>query len=174
MSKTGKDLISAGIVTMIIGLALLFVTGLSMVVFAYFVAASFIIWGLTALTCWIRDLRGVPGGALVMAFAILAIVFGIVCFVHPLAFAGTISWLVAALVIVVAIGQVAVLLNNPGDGVPGRWIGWVSSILMIALGVASLVYPPLIVQFIGASLIIEGISLIVSGSMARPIDVDSE
>ena len=174
MSRVGKDLVGAGIVTAVIGLVLLFVPGLSMVVFSYFVAASFVIWGLTALVCWMRDLRGVPGGALVIAFSILGIVFGIVCFAHPLAFAGAVSWLVALLVIVVAIGQIAVLLNNPGDGVPGRWAGWASSILMIVLGVASLVYPPLVVQFIGASLLIEGVSLVISGAMARPIDVDSE
>ncbi len=174
MGKLAKDLIVAGVVTAIIGAVVLFVPGLTMVVFADFVAASFIIWGLTALTCWMRDLRGVPGGALVIAFSILGILFGIVCFLHPLAFAGAVSWLVALLVIVVGIGQIALLLNNPGDGVPGRWAGWASSVLMVVFGVASLVYPALVVQFIGASLLIEGISLVVSGAMARPIDVDAE
>ena len=174
MSRAGKDLVGAGLVTAIIGFVLLFIPGLSMVAFSYFVAASFVIWGLTALVCWMRDMRGVPGGALVIAFSILGIILGIACFVHPLAFAGAVSWFVAILIIVAGISQIAVLLNNPGNGVPGRWAGWAASILMIILSAASLAYPPLVVQFIGASLLIEGISLVIAGAMARPVDVDSE
>ena len=172
MSRAAKDLIGAGIVTAMFGLVVLFMPGLTMVIFSFLVAASFLVWGLTALGCWIRDLRGVPGGALVVAFSILAIVFGAVCFLHPIAFAGAVSWLIALLVIVVGVGQIAVLLNNPGDGVPGRWVGWASSILLIVFGVASLVYPALVVQFIGVSLLVEGVSLVVCGAMTRPGDVD--
>ncbi len=174
MSRAGMDLIGAGIITAILGLAVLFVPGLSMVVFSYFVAASFVIWGLTTLVCWMRDLRGVPGGAFVIVFSILDIILGIACFLHPLAFAGAISWFIAALTIVGGIAQIGILLNNPGKGMPGRWAGWVSSILMIILGISALAYPPLIVQFIGASLLIEGISLVVVGAMSRSANVKSK
>ncbi len=42
MNRAAKDLIGAGIVTALFGLVVLFMPGLTMVVFSYFVAASFV------------------------------------------------------------------------------------------------------------------------------------
>lgn len=170
MYKNRGVSLGSGVVLAVIGAVLLLFPAASMSFFTILVGLCFLFAGFSALSAWSRTLRGTGFGTAVLAFSLLMIIIALVCIFHPLATASTLTWLVALLVVIGGVAQLATVIF--AVGMPGRGIGAISTCIVILFGILALCWPPFIVQFIGVSCLIEGISLVVIALVARPIDVD--
>lgn len=100
----------------------------------------------------------------VLATGILSIIFGLLCLLFPLAFAEAVIWFVAIAVIVFGIAQIISLITT--RDINGRFVGILGSLIVVICGILALIWPPFVMQFIGASLLIEGITVIVMSLIA--------
>lgn len=148
-----------GLVLAIIGIVLFVFPSLSLTVFATIVGLGIMFSGASATIAWAQNLRGTGQGTGALIAGILSIVFGFICIMHPIAFAEALTWIVAVAVIVFAVAQIIGLLTTPD--IDGRLIGVIGNLVVILCGVFAFVWPPFIMQFIGASLLIEGITTVV-------------
>ena len=151
--------LGTGIILVILGAVLLFFPALSMSVFAILVGIGILVVGINATITWYRTMRGTGMGSGVLFTGILSIIIGVLCLLNPLGFAGIITWFVVIAVIVFGIAQIVTLVATPNVG--GRFVGILGNAIMILCGVLALIWPPFVMQFIGASLLIEGITVII-------------
>lgn len=157
--------LGTGVILAIIGIILFAYPALSMSVFAMLVGFGILVMGINAIYTWFSTLRGTGMGGGVMVTGILSVIFGLLCLIYPLVFAEAMVWIVAIAVIVAGIAQIISLVTT--RDVNGRAIGICGSLVVVLCGVLALVWPPFIMQFIGASLLIEGITVIVM-SLSAP------
>lgn len=155
----------SGIVMLVFGIIFLVFPAFSMSFFAVMVGIAFLFGGISMLVSWWKGLRGSTAGVASAAFGVLGVAFALVCIVHPLAIASTLTWLVALCVVIAGISQLVALFL--ASGLPGRGIGIAATVIMTLFGVFALIWPPMVMQFIGISLIIEGASGIVMGLIAK-------
>ena len=151
--------LGSGIILAIIGIILFAFPTLSTMVFAMLVG-----FGILATYTWFSTLRGTGMGAGVLATGILSIIFGLLCLLFPLAFAEAVIWFVAIAVIVFGIAQIISLITT--RDINGRFVGILGSLIVVICGILALIWPPFVMQFIGASLLIEGITVIVMSLIA--------
>lgn len=151
--------LGSGIILAIIGIILFAFPTLSTMVFAMLVGFGILVVGINATYTWFSTLRGTGMGAGVLATGILSIIFGLLCLLFPLAFAEAVIWFVAIAVIVFGIAQIISLITT--RDINGRFVGILGSLIVVICGILALIWPPFVMQFIGASLLIEGITVIV-------------
>ena len=155
--------LGTGIILAIIGVILFAFPVSSMWIFAVIVGCGILVTGINTTITWFRTMRGTGMGTGILVTGILTIVFGVLCLVSPLAFAEFISLLVTIAIIVFGIAQIINLVATPD--VQGRLVGILGSAIVVLFGVFALIWPPLIMQFIGISLLMEGITIIVMALM---------
>ena len=136
-------------------------------VFAMLVGFGILVVGVNATYTWFSTLRGTGMGAGVLATGILSIIFGLLCLLFPLAFAEAVIWFVAIAVIVFGIAQIISLITT--RDINGRFVGILGSLIVVICGILALIWPPFVMQFIGASLFIEGVTVIVMSLIAPRI-----
>lgn len=156
--------LGSGIILAIIGIILFAFPTLSTMVFAMLVGFGILVVGVNATYTWFSTLRGTGMGAGVLATGILSIIFGLLCLLFPLAFAEAVIWFVAIAVIVFGIAQIISLITT--RDINGRFVGILGSLIVVICGILALTWPPFVMQFIGASLLIEGITVIVMSLIA--------
>lgn len=157
-------LIGSGVVMLLFGIIFLVFPSFTMSFFAVMVGIAFLAGGISMIVSWWKGLRGTSVGVASLVFGILSVIFAIVCFVHPFALAATLTWLIALCVVIAGISQLIALFL--ASELPGRGIAIVTTILMILFGIFALTWPPMVVQFIGISLLIEGFSALIMGAIA--------
>lgn len=151
--------LGSGIILAIIGIILFAFPALSMSVFAMLVGFGILVVGVNAVFVWFRTMRGTGMGTGVLIAGVLSIIFGMLCLIYPLMFAEVLTWFVAVAVIVFGIVQICSFIAT--SGLDGRFIGICGSLVVVLCGILALVWPPFIMQFIGASLLIEGITVVI-------------
>lgn len=150
--------LGTGVILLLLGITFLAFPFVIMTFFASFVGLAFLVGGVSSLVTWYQS-RGTAKGGGMLFMGIVCVIFAIACFIHPLAFAETMTWLVALFVAIAGVVQIVSLIA--AGPIPGRGFGIVANIPVTVLGILGLVWPELIVQFVGCSLLIEGISIIV-------------
>lgn len=155
--------LGTGIILAIIGIVLFAYPVSSMWVLAVVAGCGILIMGINAIITWYRGMRGTGAGGGILLMGILTVIFGVLCLISPLAFAEFISWLVTIAIIVFGIAQIVSIATTPS--MQGKAIGIIGSIIVVIFGVLAFFWPPLLMQFIGISLIIEGITVIVMALM---------
>lgn len=158
--------IGSGAVMLLFGIVFLAFPSFTLSFLAVMMGLAFLVGGISMLVTWWKGAKGTPAGTASAVFGALSIIFAIVCLVHPLAIASTLTWLVALCVVVAGVSQLVALAM--ATGLPGRGIGIVATVVMILFGIFALVWPPMVIQFLGISLIIEGLSAIVLGIVSSP------
>lgn len=156
--------LGTGLILAILGLALFIFPVSSMWLFAVLVGCGILIMGLNAVFTWYKTMRGTGMGTGVLVTGVLSIIFAILCLFSPLAFAEVITWLIAIAVIVFGIAQIISLITT--RDINGRFVGILGSLIVVICGILALIWPPFVMQFIGASLLIEGITVIVMSLIA--------
>lgn len=151
--------LGSGIVLAVIGLVLFAFPQLSMSIFAILVGVGILVIGLNAAYIWYSTMRDTGTGQGVLITAVLSIIVAIVVIVNPLTFASAITWIVALAVIVFSVAQIISLATT--RDLNGKSIGICGSLIVLLFGILSFVWPPFIMQFIGVSLLIEGITIII-------------
>lgn len=159
--------IGSGIVMLVFGIIFLVFPAFTLSFLAIMMGIAFLFGGISMLVSWWRGLRGSAVGTASAVFGVLSIIFALVCIVHPFAMASTITWLVALCVVIAGIAQLVALIM--ANGLPGRGIAIAATIIMTLFGVFALVWPPMVIQFLGISLIIEGTSAVIMGAVAKPL-----
>ena len=139
--------IGSGLILVVIGIIFLAFPAFTMVFFTTLVGLGILVIGISITMAWYKDMRGT------------GIIFSLVCLIHPLALATTMTWLVALAVVVCGIAQICGLVAM--TGAPGRTVGIVGSAVVVLFGLLALLQPELVIQFMGISLLIEGITAIV-------------
>lgn len=158
--------LGSGIILAIIGIILFAFPTLIHDVFAMLVGFASSSWAQRDYT-WFCTLRGTGMGSGVLATGILSIIFGLLCLLFPLAFAEAVIWFVAIAVIVFGIAQIISLITT--RDINGRFVGVLGSLIVVICGILALIWPPFVMQFIGASLLIEGITVIVMSLIAPKV-----
>lgn len=151
--------LGTGIILAILGFVLFVFPVSSMWLFAVLVGCGILVMGLNSVFTWFKTMRGTGMGTGVLVTGVLSILFAILCLISPLAFAEVISWFVAIAVIVFGIAQVCSLVATPN--LPGRFVGILGSVIVVLFGILALIWPQLIMQFIGVSLFIEGLTVVI-------------
>lgn len=157
-------LFGGGIVMVVLGIIFLAFPGFTMSFFTVLAGIGFLAGGISAIVAW-WGTREFGGGGGVLFFGILSIIFALVCLVHPLALATTLTWLVALCVLIAGIAQIASLIAM-GD-FPMRAAAIASTAIMALFGLFALIWPPMVVQFVGISLVIEGVTAFVLGLTSK-------
>lgn len=160
--------LGSGAVMTLMGIVLLVFPAFALSFFAVLVGLCFLVAGVAALVTWGRTGRGSSAGAFALVAGILGVVFGLACLFHPLDFAVAVTWLAALFVVVTGIAQLVTLVA--AGGFPGRPGALVATVAFTVLGFCALANPTMVVQLIGLSFIVEGVTAIVLGLTAGPID----
>lgn len=150
--------IGSGLILIVIGIVFLVFPVFTMAFFALLVGIGILVLGITIIMAWYQDMRGTGMGAGALFSGVVCLIFALVCLIHPLAMATTMTWLVALAVVICGIAQICGLIAMAG--VPGRVAGIAGSAVVVLFGVLALLQPELIIQFMGISLLIEGITAI--------------
>ena len=157
--------VGTGIVFAVIGIIFLVFPAFTMSFFATLVGFGMLVAGISSLVVWFNDLRGTGTGGGMLFIGVICVIIAAVCFLHPLALAETVTWLVALAVVVSGIAQICGLVAM--GSVPGRAVGIIGSAVVVLFGVLALAWPQLIIQFIGISLLIEGIMIFVMSAFSQ-------
>lgn len=158
--------IGSGLVMLVFGIIFLVFPAFTLSFFAIMMGVAFLFAGISMLVSWWRGLRGSIAGAASAIVGALSIIFSLVCFIHPFAVASTLTWLIALCVVLAGIAQTVTLVV--AKELPGRGLGIAATVIMALFGVFALVWPPMVIQFLGISLLIGGISAIILGLVSNP------
>lgn len=104
-----------------------------------------------------------------IVYAILDIIIGIMLLLHPIVFAGVVSWLVGIFVVAFGVIEVIGAVQLHKFSMP-MW-GWMvfSGIVDILCGVVFFVYPAMLAVFLAVFVIMRGVSLIMYGWRADSV-----
>ena len=132
----------------------LIVAGALLVLLAIFITAF---PGLTSPSPWM------------IVYAVLDIIIGIMLLLHPIVFAGVVSWLVGIFVVAFGVIEVIGAVQLHKFSMP-MW-GWMvfSGIVDILCGVVFFVYPAMLAVFLAVFVIMRGVSLIMYGWRADSV-----
>lgn len=86
------------------------------------------------------------------------------CLLFPLAFAEAVIWFVCHCRYRLWHRQIISLITT--RDINGRFVGVLGSLIVVICGILALIWPPFVMQFIGASLLIEGITVIIMSAIA--------
>lgn len=155
-SMSLKSTLITGIMLVVIGLVFIIFPDATASFFTIMVGVGMLIAAVNSFICW-NELRHVGGGGVCLAFGICACALALVCLLRPLAFASTLIWITALCVVGMGIFHLFTALGLPNVSGSARMAGVVSSILMILFGALAMLWPAMIVLFLGISILVEGI-----------------
>lgn len=159
-------MIGSGVVMLVFGIVFLVFPAFTLSFLAVMMGIVFLFAGISMLVSWWRGLRGSFVGTASAMVGSLSIIFSLVCIFHPLATASTLTWLIALCVVIAGAAQLVALAV--ARDLPGRGLGIAAMIVMILFGLFALVWPPMVIQFLGISLIVGGVSAIILGLVSNP------
>lgn len=151
--------LGTGIVLAILGFVIFVFPNLSLGIFATLLAFGIMIVGANATYTYFAALRDTGKGIGVLITGILCLIVGFVCLLYPYAFGVALEWFVAGAVIAFGIMQLVALIAAPS--VNGRFIGILGSLVVILFGILAFVWPATIMIYVGVSLFVDGISIII-------------
>lgn len=133
--------------------------------------AGFLVSGILDLVGYVR-LKGnlfTSPSPWMIVYAILDIIIGIMLLLHPIVFAGVVSWLVGIFVVAFGVIEVIGAVQLHKFSMP-MW-GWMvfSGIVDILCGVVFFVYPAMLAVFLAVFVIMRGVSLIMYGWRADSV-----
>ena len=148
---SGKNwqLIVAGILFVLFSAVCLFFPGLTL--------------GSVHIASYIRDRDVLDLSGLVLAYAILDVLIGLMFVVHPMVFAAVIPWVAGMFTIVFAIYELIGSFVSRKAGF-SLW-GWllISGVLTLVMGMGFFLVPEMFAILIGLFALVRGVSLIVLG-----------
>lgn len=165
--------IVTGIVIIVIGVIFLAFPGLTGSMFSVFIGAGFLVSAVSALISWWNLRKVMPSGG-VLIFGIVDFILGAICLLHPLATAISLGWIVAICIIAAGVGRIITSISTPFITGINMVLCILSGLCSILFGGLALVFPEMIMYFLGAGLLITGITTLILGIKAKPIDVDPE
>lgn len=164
-------LIVAGALLVLLAIFITAFPGLTLATITAILGAGFLVSGILDLVGYVRlkgNLFTSPSPWMVV-YAVLDIIIGIMLLLHPIVFAGVVSWLVG--IFVVAFGAIEVIgaVQLHKFSMP-MW-GWMvfSGIVDILCGVVFFVYPAMLAVFLAVFVIMRGVSLIMYGWRADSV-----
>jgi uncharacterized membrane protein HdeD (DUF308 family) len=172
--RTGLG-IGAGLLSIVIGLLVVFWPGSSVVLIAWLFAIQLIIAGILQLIAAFMDESGTGGHVLIGLLGALSILVGLLCLRAPLQTAVVIGLLIGATWV---IGGVIGIVHAIGAG-PGGHRGWriTSGVLSALGGAVVLVYPGLsfvaMTWLFGIVLVSIGVLLLAENFMTRREDTEA-
>jgi uncharacterized membrane protein HdeD (DUF308 family) len=161
--------IGAGLLSIVIGLLVIFWPGASVVVIAWLFAIQLIVSGILQLVSAFKGDSGTAGQVLMGLLGALSILVGLLCLRAPLQTAVVLGLLIGATWV---IGGVIGIVHAIGAG-PGNQRGWriTSGVLSVLGGAVVLVYPGLsfvaMTWLFGIVLVTIGVVLLAEGFMTR-------
>ena len=161
------QLIVAGILLVIFGLACLVFPGLTLASMAFMVGAAFMLSGIVNVVTFLRDRDALQLSGCVLAYGIIDILLGLMFLIHPAIFAVVLPWVAGLFVIVFSIYEIAGSFITRKGGFP-LW-GWLlfSGIVSLIIGASFFFAPEMFAICIGAFALMRGVSLIVLGANSR-------
>ena len=148
---SGKNwqLIVAGILFVLFSAVCLFFPGLTLGSITFMIGAAFVLSGAVS--------------GLVLAYAILDVLIGLMFVVHPMVFAAVIPWVAGMFTIVFAIYElIGSFVSRKAGFSLWAWL-LISGVLTLAMGVGFFLVPEMFAILIGLFALVRGVSLIVLG-----------
>ena len=162
---SGKNwqLIVAGILVVLFSAVCLFFPGLKLGSITFMIGAAFVLSGAVHIASYIRDRDVLDLSGLVLAYAILDVLIGLMFVVHPMVFAAVIPWVAGMFAIVFAIYELIGSFVSRKAGF-SLW-GWllISGVLTLVMGMGFFLVPEMFAILIGLFALVRGVSLIVLG-----------
>ncbi|MEE1478840.1 MAG: DUF308 domain-containing protein [Eggerthellaceae bacterium] len=162
---SGKNwqLIVAGILFVLFSAVCLFFPGLTLGSITFMIGAAFVLSGAVHIASYIRDRDVLDLSGLVLAYAILDVLIGLMFVVHPMVFAAVIPWVAGMFTIVFAIYELIGSFVSRKAGF-SLW-GWllISGVLTLVMGMGFFLVPEMFAILIGLFALVRGVSLIVLG-----------
>lgn len=162
---SGKNwqLIVAGILFVLFSAVCLFFPGLTLDSITFMIGAAFVLSGVVHIASYIRDRDVLDLSGLVLAYAILDVLIGLMFVVHPMVFAAVIPWVAGMFTIVFAIYELIGSFVSRKAGF-SLW-GWllISGVLTLVMGMGFFLVPEMFAILIGLFALVRGVSLIVLG-----------
>ena len=145
--------------------------GLTLATITAILGAGFLVSGILDLVGYVR-LKGnlfTSPSPWMIVYAVLDIIIGIMLLLHPIVFAGVVSWLVGIFVVAFGVIEVVGAVQLRKFSMP-MW-GWMvfSGIVDILCGVVFFVYPAMLAVFLAVFVIMRGVSLIMYGWRADSV-----
>lgn len=127
------------------------------------IGAAFVLSGAVHIASYIRDRDVLDLSGLVLAYAILDVLIGLMFVVHPMVFAAVIPWVARMFTIVFAIYELIGSFVSRKAGF-SLW-GWllISGVLTLVMGMGFFLVPEMFAILIGLFALVRGVSLIVLG-----------
>lgn len=162
---SGKNwqLIVTGILFVFFSAVCLFFPGLTLGSITFMIGAAFVLSGAVHIASYIRDRDVLDLSGLVLAYAILDVLIGLMFVVHPMVFAAVIPWVAGMFTIVFAIYELIGSFVSRKAGF-SLW-GWllISGVLTLVMGMGFFLVPEMFAILIGLFALARGVSLIVLG-----------
>jgi uncharacterized membrane protein HdeD (DUF308 family) len=164
--------IGAGVLSIVVGVLVMFWPGATVVVIAWLFAVQLIVSGILQIVAAFGDDSGTGGRVLLGLLGALSILVGLLCLRAPLQTAVILGLLIGATWV---IGGVIRIVYSFGAGA-GSHRGWgiASGVLSVLGGAVVLVYPGFsfvaMTWFLGIVLVLIGVVLVAEGFMTRRAD----
>lgn len=160
-----------GVVALLIGIAVLLWTGITMEILMYLFGAMAIIYGVTLFIFGSTQPVGSTGTTLTMLLGVLAFVLGIAAIIWPWLMAAALVTLLAALAIVIGFSDIALAIFVV-EGTGNRVLLCISGALSVILGGIFIAFPLLgglviVAVYLGIFAIAYGIVSIIAGISMR-------
>ena len=157
-------LIVAGALLVLLAIFITAFPGLTLATITAILGAGFLVSGILDLVGYVR-----LKGNLFTSPSLLDIIIGIMLLLHPIVFAGVVSWLVGIFVVAFGVIEVIGAVQLHKFSMP-MW-GWMvfSGIVDILCGVVFFVYPAMLAVFLAVFVIMRGVSLIMYGWRADSV-----
>lgn len=162
---SGKNwqLIVAGILFVLFSAVCLFFPGLTLGSITFMIGAAFVLSGAVHIASYIRDRDVLDLSGLVLAYAILDVLIGLMFVVHPMVFTAVIPWVAGMFTIVFAIYElIGSFVSRKAGFSLWAWL-LISGVLTLAMGVGFFLVPEMFAILIGLFALVRGVSLIVLG-----------
>ncbi len=156
--------IIAGALILILGCVIFFMPATSTTFLTIFTGLVILVVSVSSIVAWIVRYRKEGAGVAVLVLAIVGAVVGVVCLLHPIAMAEAFIWIIALCIIVLAIAQLISAFFLPSFIL--SLISIIAAAATLIIGVCSLFWPMLVVSFIGAAFIVEGLMQLLLGIAA--------
>ncbi|MCD8200000.1 MAG: DUF308 domain-containing protein [Coriobacteriaceae bacterium] len=156
--------IIAGALILILGCVIFFMPALSTTFLTIFTGVVILVVSVSSIIAWIARYRKEGAGVAVLVLAIVGAVVGVVCLLHPLAMAQAFIWIIALCIIVLAVAQLISAFFLPSFLL--SIISIIAAAVTFIIGVCSLFWPMLVVSFVGAAFIVEGLMQLLLGIAA--------
>lgn len=163
--------IITGIVITLIGVVFFAFPGVSGSMFSIFIGAGLMVSAISALISWWNLRKVMPAGG-VLIFGIVDFFLGAICLLHPLATAISLGWVVALCIAAAGVFRVITSISTPFITGIDMVLCILSGLCSILFGGLAMAFPEMIMYYLGAGLLVTGITTLILGIKAKPIDIN--